>query len=424
MMRDFLAGVIAFLVGATAGTILFVGYVAAQMQTQIVWDVPASQHYQGPGDITAFTAWYGMRAYSAAVAATGTQPALDLRRVDNNATCTALIGRDGKLDLTVGTPCPTSFPTCAAGTSAGFTTANFVCAEQGSGGTGGNPAGGLASNSVGGAITSNGGVGGVGGATCGGGGGGAGGPDGAGVAGHNGAGVCGTSSAGNGSAANNSVGTGTGGVASTAGTAGSGGTDTTKGGGGGGGTSTGTSGSGGPPGGGGGGNWTSGSGHAGADGEVRITGSTCATVNFTTPGAFTWTADCTGTVTWNAWGPGGSGAGSGSSAAPGGGAGAFASGSISVTSGVVYNGIIGTGGAGSAGAGNSGSGPTYIGPTGSGGQTVTAWIGGSTARVSKMYDQVAGNACGGASCDVVQATAAAACASVDWLRRRKHTPLS
>lgn len=38
-------------------------------------------------------------------------------------------------------------------------------------------------------------------------------------------------------------------------------------------------------------------------------------------------------------------------------------------------------------------------------QTVTAWIGASTARVSKIYDQVAGNACGGASCDLVQATA-------------------
>lgn len=38
-------------------------------------------------------------------------------------------------------------------------------------------------------------------------------------------------------------------------------------------------------------------------------------------------------------------------------------------------------------------------------QTVTDWIGASTARVSKIYDQTAGNACGAASCDLVQATA-------------------
>jgi hypothetical protein len=53
----------------------------------------------------AFSAWYGVRAYSAAVAATGTQKAVDLRRVSDNATCTALIATDGTLDLTIGRPC-------------------------------------------------------------------------------------------------------------------------------------------------------------------------------------------------------------------------------------------------------------------------------------------------------------------------------
>lgn len=33
-------------------------------------------------------------------------------------------------------------------------------------------------------------------------------------------------------------------------------------------------------------------------------------------------------------------------------------------------------------------------------QTVTTWIGASTAMVTKLYDQTAGNACGGASCDL------------------------
>jgi hypothetical protein len=69
---------------------------------------------QFPGDIANFTAWYGVRAYSSAVAATGTQKALDLRRVSDNATCTALIATDGTLDLTVGTPCNSSTQTVTA----------------------------------------------------------------------------------------------------------------------------------------------------------------------------------------------------------------------------------------------------------------------------------------------------------------------
>jgi hypothetical protein len=66
---------------------------------------PPATPYTGPGDYASFTAWWGLRAYSAAAAATGTQPAMDLRRVSDNATCTAKIGTDGNLDLTVGTPC-------------------------------------------------------------------------------------------------------------------------------------------------------------------------------------------------------------------------------------------------------------------------------------------------------------------------------
>jgi hypothetical protein len=88
-----------------AALILWGAAALAQMQSNILWDVPASQHGpQGPGDITPFTVWYGLRAYSAAVAATGTQQAVDLLRNDG-ATCTALIGKDGNLDISVGTPC-------------------------------------------------------------------------------------------------------------------------------------------------------------------------------------------------------------------------------------------------------------------------------------------------------------------------------
>ncbi len=101
-----------------AALILGVAPALGQMQSNVVWDVPASQHYQGPGDITAFTAWYGLRAYSAAVAATGTQKAVDLRRNDG-ATCTALIGSNGDIDLTVGTPCNSNTQTVTAWRNAG-----------------------------------------------------------------------------------------------------------------------------------------------------------------------------------------------------------------------------------------------------------------------------------------------------------------
>ena len=73
--------------------------------------------YVGPGDCASYTAWWGLRAYSAAVAATGTQAAVDLRRVSDSATCTALIGTSGDLDLTVGTPCGGSTVTAWIGAS-------------------------------------------------------------------------------------------------------------------------------------------------------------------------------------------------------------------------------------------------------------------------------------------------------------------
>lgn len=65
---------------------------------------PAAAAYQGPGDVLAFSAWYGLRAYNATAAANQVA-ALDLRRASDNATCTAKVATDGMLDLTVGTPC-------------------------------------------------------------------------------------------------------------------------------------------------------------------------------------------------------------------------------------------------------------------------------------------------------------------------------
>lgn len=55
--------------------------------------------YVGAGDIVSgWTAWYGLRAYSAAVAATGTQKAINVRRSSDNTTMDILILTNGKVD--------------------------------------------------------------------------------------------------------------------------------------------------------------------------------------------------------------------------------------------------------------------------------------------------------------------------------------
>ena len=56
-------------------------------------------NYTGPGDIVSGAiAWYGLRAYSAAVAATGTQKAIKIRRASDNTTMDILILTSGALD--------------------------------------------------------------------------------------------------------------------------------------------------------------------------------------------------------------------------------------------------------------------------------------------------------------------------------------
>jgi len=67
----------------------------------------------GPGDITTFSAWYGLRAYSAATAASAAN-ALDLRRSSDNATCTAKVKANGNLDTDVGLLCNSNSQTVKA----------------------------------------------------------------------------------------------------------------------------------------------------------------------------------------------------------------------------------------------------------------------------------------------------------------------
>lgn len=55
--------------------------------------------YTGPGDYASFTFWYGLRAYSAAVAATGTQKSINIKRDSDSSTTDVLILTDGTLDV-------------------------------------------------------------------------------------------------------------------------------------------------------------------------------------------------------------------------------------------------------------------------------------------------------------------------------------
>jgi hypothetical protein len=56
--------------------------------------------YVGPGDIATFSAWSGLRAFTAAIAAAGTQTVVNLRRDSDNATADVLVAANGGLGLT------------------------------------------------------------------------------------------------------------------------------------------------------------------------------------------------------------------------------------------------------------------------------------------------------------------------------------
>lgn len=80
----------------------------AQAQQNVVGsgvygDVKVSvSSYTGPGDIVAgATAWWGLRAYSSAVASSGTQKAVNLRNINTSETCDILIATSGGLAGTV-----------------------------------------------------------------------------------------------------------------------------------------------------------------------------------------------------------------------------------------------------------------------------------------------------------------------------------
>lgn len=105
-------------IGALLGSMAIVALGVSPLRSQIMFsilaDVPASQHFQGPGDVVTFTAWWGLRAMNAAVALAGTQTVADLRRGSDNATCTFKVAANGGVDLTTGTVCNSNTQTVFA----------------------------------------------------------------------------------------------------------------------------------------------------------------------------------------------------------------------------------------------------------------------------------------------------------------------
>lgn len=74
--------------------------------------------YIGPGDIVSFDAWWGLRAYTAAEAATGTHKVVTLRRTSDNVECDILVATTGDIGLTSST--------CNGSTQGGITPTAFA----------------------------------------------------------------------------------------------------------------------------------------------------------------------------------------------------------------------------------------------------------------------------------------------------------
>lgn len=88
-------------------------------QSRLQVSVGSAPTYQGPGDlVSGATVWVGLRAYSQAVAATGTQKSVNVRRVTDNVACDILIATNGGLGLTTAT--------CNSSTQGGLTPQAFA----------------------------------------------------------------------------------------------------------------------------------------------------------------------------------------------------------------------------------------------------------------------------------------------------------
>lgn len=100
------------------------------MPVSFILQRSAAPTYQGPGDIVAgATAWYGLRGYSAAYAATGTGKAVNVRRASDNTTSDIVILTNGNLDIATANTFATVDATATASATAS-TTLNLTASSS------------------------------------------------------------------------------------------------------------------------------------------------------------------------------------------------------------------------------------------------------------------------------------------------------
>lgn len=61
----------------------------------LIASTAAPPSYAGPGDVTTFTSWWGLRAYTAAIAAAGTQHLVTILRASDSHSCDILVATNG-----------------------------------------------------------------------------------------------------------------------------------------------------------------------------------------------------------------------------------------------------------------------------------------------------------------------------------------
>lgn len=102
---------------------------SAKWQSVAQVAVTGTTDFVGPGDIVAnATFWAGLRGYSAAVASTGTQKAINVRRQSDNTTSDILINTGGELNTASAIAFAGTDATCQ-GTIAGTTMALTACSS-------------------------------------------------------------------------------------------------------------------------------------------------------------------------------------------------------------------------------------------------------------------------------------------------------
>lgn len=92
---------------------------ACPVEPSCAWLIQGGSAYVGPGDIVAFTAWYGLRGYSNAKAAAGNTKMMNIRKVASGEYCDVYVAANGGLGVTAN----------CTGASDGLTVAAFCVVD-------------------------------------------------------------------------------------------------------------------------------------------------------------------------------------------------------------------------------------------------------------------------------------------------------